>query len=206
MKYFRTQGLLFPRRVRSSPHAGVVHWGSLLHSTMLKVLRNPRYAGAFCYGRTHTSKRLDGKQRTQVVPQQEWPFLFKEVHAGYITWQEYEANLEQLQHNRPVYGEDRQHGPAREGPALLQVLVICGRCGNRMTLRYYQRKHGTRLYPEYLCQREQIEQAGETLCQQVLGAGLDAAVSGHLLAQLTRYYHAGVRRTAHASSRSTAVT
>jgi DNA invertase Pin-like site-specific DNA recombinase len=185
VKYFRTQGLLFPRHVRIGPHAGVVHWGPLLHSTTLKVLRNPRYAGAFCYGRTRTSKRLDGKQRTQVVPQQEWPFLFKEAHAGYITWEEYEANLEQLQQNRPAYGEDRRHGPAREGPALLQGLVICGRCGQRMTLRYYERKKGTRLYPEYLCQREQIEQAGETLCQQVLGAGLDAAISELLLAQLT---------------------
>ncbi len=80
---------------------------------------------------------------------------------------------------------DRRHGPAREGPALLQGLVICGRCGNRMTLRYYQRKHGTRLYPEYLCQKEQIEQAGDQLCQQVLGAGLDAAITDLLLAQLT---------------------
>jgi hypothetical protein len=54
-----------------------------------------------------------------------------------------------------------------------------------MTLRYYQRKHGTRLYPEYLCQKEQIEQAGDHLCQQVLGAGLDAAIADLLLAQLT---------------------
>ncbi len=54
-----------------------------------------------------------------------------------------------------------------------------------MTLRYYERKHGTRLYPEYLCQREQIEEAGEKLCQQVLGAGLDAAIADLLLAQLT---------------------
>ena len=56
VKYFRTQGLLFPRRVRTGPHTGEVHWGPLLHSTMLKVLRNPRYAGAFCYGRTRTTK------------------------------------------------------------------------------------------------------------------------------------------------------
>jgi hypothetical protein len=54
-----------------------------------------------------------------------------------------------------------------------------------MTLRYYQRKHGTRLYPEYLCQKEQIEQAGDRLCQQVLGAGLDGAITDLLLAQLT---------------------
>ncbi len=54
-----------------------------------------------------------------------------------------------------------------------------------MTLRYYERKHGTRLYPEYLCQREQIEEGTDQMCQQVLGAGLDAAIAQLLLAQLT---------------------
>jgi DNA invertase Pin-like site-specific DNA recombinase len=185
VKYFRTKALLFPRRVRTGPHKGEVHWGPLLHSTTLKVLRNPRYAGAFCFGRTRTTKQLDGSHQTQVVPQDQWQFLLRGAHVGYLTWEEYEANLQQLQQNRPAYGEDRRHGPAREGPALLQGLVICGRCGNRMTLRYYQRKHGTRLYPEYLCQKEQIEQAGDQLCQQVLGASLDAAITDLLLAQLT---------------------
>ncbi len=185
VKYFRTKALLFPRRVRTGPHIGEVHWGPLLHSTMLKVLRNPRYAGAFCFGRTRTTKQLDGSHRTQAVPQDQWQFLIRCAHVGYITWEEYEANLQQVQQNRPAYGEDRRHGPAREGPALLQGLVICGRCGNRMTLRYYQRKHGTRLYPEYLCQKEQIEEAGDQLCQQVLGAGLDAAIAELLLAQIT---------------------
>ncbi len=185
VKYFRTKALLFPRRVHTGPHAGEVHWGPLLHSTMLKVLRNPRYAGAFCYGRTRTTKQLDGSHHTQAVPQDQWQFLIRCAHVGYITWEDYEANLQQLQQNRPAYGEDRRHGPAREGPALLQGLVICGRCGNRMTLRYYQRKQGTRLYPEYLCQKEQIEEAGDERCQQVLGAGLDAAIAELLLAQLT---------------------
>ena len=54
-----------------------------------------------------------------------------------------------------------------------------------MTLRYYQRKQGTRLYPEYLCQKEQIEAGWRSFCQQVLGAGLDAAIAELLLAQLT---------------------
>ncbi len=185
VKYFRSQGLLFPHRVRTGPHAGEIHWGPLLHNATLKVLRNPRYAGAFCYGRTHTTKRLDGKLRVETVAQDQWPFLFRDTHAGYISWEEYEANLHQLQHNRPAYGEERRHGPAREGPALLQGLVICGRCGNRMTLRYYQRKQGRRLYPEYLCQKEKIEQAGDAFCQQVHGASLDAVIAEVLVAQLT---------------------
>ena len=141
--------------------------------------------GILRMARTRTTKQLDGSHRTQAVPQDQWQFLIRCAHVGYISWEEYEANLHQLQQNRPAYGEDRRHGPAREGPALLQGLVICGRCGNRMTLRYYQRKHGTRLYPEYLCQKEQIEEAGDQLCQQVLGAGLDAAIAELLLAQLT---------------------
>jgi DNA invertase Pin-like site-specific DNA recombinase len=185
VKYFRDQGLLFPRRVRTGLHAGEVHWVSLIHNTTLKVLRNPRYAGAFCYGRTHTSKRLDGSLRVETVPQQEWPFLFRDAHVGYISWQEYEANCQQLQRNRQTFGGDRRHGPAREGSALLQGLTICGKCGNRMTLRYHQGEKGTRLIPEYLCQKERVEHAAEQICQHILGAGLDAAIADLLLAQIT---------------------
>jgi DNA invertase Pin-like site-specific DNA recombinase len=47
VKYLREQGLLFPRRIRTGPHAGTIHWAPLIHNTVLKVLRNPRYAGAF---------------------------------------------------------------------------------------------------------------------------------------------------------------
>jgi Recombinase zinc beta ribbon domain len=84
------------------------------------------------------------------VPQEEWPFLFRDAHVGYISWQEYEANCQQLQRNRQTFGGDRRHGPAREGPALLQGLAICGKCGNRMTVRYHQSQKGMQLIPEYL--------------------------------------------------------
>src|SRR6266576_2197447 len=84
VKYFGEQELLFPRRVRTGPHAGEIHWAPLTHNTVLRVLRNPRYAGAFCYGRTHTSKRQDGSLHIETVPQEEWPFLFRDAHAGYI--------------------------------------------------------------------------------------------------------------------------
>jgi Site-specific recombinases, DNA invertase Pin homologs len=185
VKYFRDQGLLFPRRVRTGIHKGEIHWMPLSHNAVLKALRNPRYAGAFCYGRTHTLKRPDGSLHIESIPQEQWPFLVRNAHAGYLSWEEYEANLQQLRANRQVQGKDRRHGPAREGPALLQGLVICGQCGNRMTLRYHQRTHGTRLYPEYLCQKEQVEEAKDAPCQQILGAGLDAAITDLLLAQLT---------------------
>src|SRR5712692_866025 len=99
LKYFRDQQLLFPHRVRTGPHAGTIHWSALTHNGVLKILRNPRYAGAFWYGRTHTSKGLDGSLHVETVPQEEWPFLFQDVHVGYITWEEFEANRQQLQQN-----------------------------------------------------------------------------------------------------------
>jgi DNA invertase Pin-like site-specific DNA recombinase len=185
VKYFRDQGLLFPRRVRVGPHAGELHWMPLQHNAVLKVLRNPRYAGAFCFGRTHTTKHPDGSLHVETLPQEQWLFLIQQVHAGYLSWEEYEANLAQLRANRQAHGEDRRHGPPREGPALLQGLLLCARCGNRMTVRYHEVKKGKRLYPEYLCQKEHIEQGQDTCCQRLLGAGLDTAIADLLLAQLT---------------------
>src|SRR6266567_2022080 len=185
VKYFRHQELLFPRRVRVGPHAGELHWMPLQHNAVLKVLRNPRYAGAFCFGRTHTSKHPDGSLHTQTLPQEQWLFLIQEVHAGYISWEDYEANLAQLRANRQAHGEDRRHGPPREGPALLQGLLLCGRCGNRMTVGYHDVKKGQRLYPEYRCQKEHVEEGDDKCCQRLLGAGLDTVIADLLLAQLT---------------------
>jgi len=185
VKYFRAQGLLFPRRVRSGPHTGELHWMPLQHNAVLKVLRNPRYAGAFCFGRTQARKHPDGSLHIQVLPQEQWLFLIREVHAGYISWEDYEANLAHLRANRQAHGEDRRHGPPREGPALLQGLLICGRCGNRMTVGYHDVKKGQRLYPEYRCQKEYVEEGEDKCCQRLLGAGLDTVIADLLLAQLT---------------------
>jgi DNA invertase Pin-like site-specific DNA recombinase len=52
VKYFREQGLLFPRRLRRGLRKGELVWGALVHSRVLQVLHNPRYAGAFFHGRT----------------------------------------------------------------------------------------------------------------------------------------------------------
>ncbi len=75
-------------------------------------------------------------------------------------------------------GGDRRRSPAREGPALLQGLILCGRCGQRMTVRYHVR-HG-RLCPDYVCQREGIEHA-QPVCQHVPGSGIDEAIGALLI-------------------------
>jgi DNA invertase Pin-like site-specific DNA recombinase len=182
VRVFAEQGLQFPRRVHTGPNKGELTWAGLEHSRALRILHNPRYTGAFVYGRTHSRKTVEGDWVIEPVPREEWEVLIREAHAGYIDWDEYEQNQRRLHDNCQAYGEDRRKSPPREGPALLQGLLICGRCGKRMTVRYHSRRG--QLFPDYVCQREGIEHA-EPICQHIPGAGIDEAVGDILVEAVT---------------------
>ncbi len=64
VRFFREQGLMFPRRLLTGSNKGELLWAPPQHSRILQVLHNPRYAGAFAYGRTRTRHRPDGVWRT----------------------------------------------------------------------------------------------------------------------------------------------
>ena len=179
VRSFREQGLLFPRRLASGAHKGELAWGALRHSRALRVLKNPRYAGAFAYGRSRGRGLPAGKERRRALPREEWHTLILGAHPGYLSWEEHEENLARLRENAQANGAERRKSPPREGPALLQGLAVCGRCGARMTVRYYSRRG--QLVPKYLCQREGIEQ-GAPPCQRLVGAEIDRAV-GELLVE-----------------------
>jgi DNA invertase Pin-like site-specific DNA recombinase len=178
VKLFRKQGLLFPRRIAGGPQRGDLVWGALGHCQVLRILHNPRYAGAFVFGRYRSRRTLDGHSRTVAVPQEEWETLIPGAHPGYLSWDDYQQNQKRLHDSAQAIGNDRRRSPAREGPALLQGLILCGRCGQRMTVRYHVR-YGC-LCPEYLCQREGIEHA-HRVCQQVPGNGIDEAIAALLV-------------------------
>ena len=179
MKHFREQGLRFPRRPRTGPHKGELLWESLRHWRVLRVLHNPRYAGAFCFGRTRTRKRPGGGIDIEMLPRDEWTALLPDAHPGYITWEQFEANLARLRDNAQAHGADRRKSPPREGPALLQGLVVCGVCGRRMTVRYHTRNG--RQWPEYVCQSEGIDTA-TARCQSIMGYDIDRTI-GELLVE-----------------------
>jgi Recombinase/Recombinase zinc beta ribbon domain len=178
VKLFHDQGLRFPRRIRKGVNKGELHWVRAGHSRILQVLHNPRYAGAFVYGRVRTRRLPDGKHSTRKVPRSEWQFVIPGTHSGYITWEQFEANQKRLAENALGFGEARKGGPAREGPALLQGRVLCGICGERMGVRYSVAYH--RVTPTYVCQEASVRNA-EKVCQHVPGAVVDRAISELLL-------------------------
>jgi DNA invertase Pin-like site-specific DNA recombinase len=182
VQQFNRDGLLFPVRVRTGAHKGELAWMPLRHWRVLRTLHNPRYAGAFAYGRRRERLTPAGKKSFELLPRDQWMALIRDAHPGYLTWNQYETNQRLLLANAAAHGPDRTTGPAREGPALLQGLAICGRCGVRMSVRYNTRR-GIQI-PIYQCVRHNIED-GAPRCQTVPGAGVDAAIGQLLLDTLT---------------------
>ena len=180
VRAFQQEKLKFPHRYQAG--SGDIKWEELTHARALAMLRNPRYAGAYAFGRARTRRTADGRVSYVRMPVDQWRALIKGAHPGYITWEEYEENLQRLHNNAQAYGTDRKQSPAREGCALLQGLIICGRCGQRMTVRYHQRQGHP--VPAYVCQREGIEHA-TPICQCIPGSGIDEAVGNLLLKSVT---------------------
>lgn len=183
IKDFRKQGVLFPRRLRKGPRKGDVLWDELPHCRALQLLHNPCYAGAFVYGRTHTRRKVDGSMACEKLPQDRWHTLLPGAHVGYITWEEFEENQKRLRENSQAFGHDRRKSAPREGPALLQGLVVCGRCGKRMTVHYHHQA-GQRVVPEYVCQREGIDR-GTNPCQRIVGRTIDEAMGKLVMDSVT---------------------
>src|SRR5712671_6608234 len=182
VRFFREQGLMFPRRLLTGSNKGELLWAPPQHSRILQVLHNPRYAGAFAYGRTRTRHRPDGSTRVIKMARADWQFVMPGMHPGYIDWELFEANQRRLAENARAFAGERRSGPPREGPALLQGRVLCGLCGERMGVRYHQ-EHG-RMVPIYICQETSVRRGGK-VCQTVPGKVVDTAVANLMIELMT---------------------
>ena len=178
VRWFRDEGIRFPRRLRVGPNKGELLWASLDHSRALQILHNPRYAGAFVYGRVRTGRTPDGKYHVVKVPQAKWQYVIRDAHPGYLSWEQFETNQKRLAENALGFGHERKFGPTREGPALLQGRALCGICGARMGVHYVTERGQS--VPTYVCQEAAVR-SGATVCQRVPGKVVDHAVSDLLL-------------------------
>jgi len=108
----------------------------------------------------------------KLVPPSQWEVLIKDHMPSYISWDRYEANLQQLARNS---ARAAAMGAPRDGSSLLAGLVVCG----RMMVAY----PGQSTRPRYSCQRATIDYA-EPACQSLAGSGLDNLVARQVLTAL----------------------
>ncbi|MEC4817580.1 MAG: recombinase family protein [Scytonema sp. PMC 1069.18] len=186
MRYFAVNQLPFPKRLWRPGEIGTLHWGAVNHSRITAILHNPIYTGTYVYGRRRSQPVVESGQivrlRTQLLPREEWKVIIHNAHPAYISWEEYLENCEQLRRNHYTSMSDGYTGKPREGFALLQGLVICGKCGRRMSPRYHG-TGGTRV--AYECNQRRKQDGSEGICWSVAGAVIDAAVAAHVLEAIT---------------------
>jgi DNA invertase Pin-like site-specific DNA recombinase len=181
-QWFARQQLRFPKRAYGGAWNGQIIWGPLSHSRVIGILKNPSYAGVYVFGRYQYQKELNatGEIRTRMrqVGMPDWRVHLAAHHEGYITWDDFIQNQQQLAKNRTNGETIVLSGAAREGLALLQGLLLCGSCGHKLSVRY---TCNGGLYPTYVCDGRRRDGSGTKSCMSVRCDLLDAALSEQVL-------------------------
>jgi len=182
LKYLSRQDLRLPVRPLKGPGPHDVEWRDATIARVHYILHNPAYAGVYVYGRRRVNqvRQGPGKGRgTSKVAIDDWEVCLKDAHPGYIDWEEFVANQRRLTDNKNQY-DAGHHGAPRKGNALLQGLVVCGRCGRQMRVRYSGPKCD---HPVYSCTADRVQMDSPT-CQEVRAPAIDDLVGRVLLESL----------------------
>jgi DNA invertase Pin-like site-specific DNA recombinase len=171
-------------RAHEGPHRGELQWRRPCLPTLYKILHHPYYAGTYAYGRFQIDPKRQRPHRSRkarkTMPMDQWKALVPDRVPAYITWEKYERNQERLRQNSSRW---ETTGAPRKGAALLGGLVICGRCGIRMQVRYtgtqpgrYDCVHHLRHGHQRRCHGLQASTLDELVVQQLLRALEPAAL------------------------------
>jgi hypothetical protein len=153
-------------------------WTPIRYRNVITVLKNPFYAGTYAYGKSvNRTQIVDGRARKtygHYRPLRDCEILLKDHHEGYIDWEEFERNQKQLAAN--AYGRRDGAKSGRGGRALLGGLLVCRRCGRRLSV-FYSGRYSS---PVYRCDRGNTMH-GVARCMMFGGLRVDAAFAHELI-------------------------
>jgi DNA invertase Pin-like site-specific DNA recombinase len=184
--WFRQEQTRLPALEQDHAWGDRIVWRLPLYHTLLRMLQNPIYAGAYAFGRTTTRTRvIDGAARKTGGHRSEssqWIALLRDHHESYIGWETYERNRELIAHNAQSWGPMGIRGAARQGPSLLAGLLRCGRCGRRLYVRY---AGSTKMACRYSCRGGVMNHGVQGGCISFGGLRVDEAMEREVLRVLT---------------------
>jgi len=179
LKFLVKNRIDLPVRPCGGANRGQLEWHRPNRQTLRNLLHHPIYAGAYTFGRRPVDlrRKKPGRPGTgrMVASLEQCMVFLKDRCPAYITWSQYQANQRRIADNQ---ARGLTRGTVRQGSALLQGLVVCGRCGCRMQVQYDRARR-----PRYVCSRHAVDY-GEPLCQSLAGTRVDAWVAQQVLAVL----------------------
>jgi DNA invertase Pin-like site-specific DNA recombinase len=182
-KHLLHEGLRMPRR---EFRGGSIRWEQPYYRAVYLMLTNPIYAGTYAFGRSSVVRDIDsdGKRKTRRVRKAiaQWDVILHDHHPAYVSREEFDRIQAMMARNRPA-ARDEASKALREGSALLQGIVRCGRCGRSMTVRYHATA-GRPASPHYCCLAA-LAQRRAGVCQSMGGRRIDEAVSAAFLDMLS---------------------
>jgi DNA invertase Pin-like site-specific DNA recombinase len=191
--YLVEHDIRVPVRTPGGPGKGELAWRRANRPSLHNLFGNPIYAGIYAYGVRATDRRRQkpgrpGTGRRSPRAGDAAVFLPDRVAKrtdatqsgqparvpAYISREQFDRNQAQLRANRADH-----LGPVRAGTALLSGLVVCGRCGLRMTAAYNNDGPAAR----YIC-AGQHSSYGAPFCQSLKSAPVDIQVTSIVLQAL----------------------
>jgi DNA invertase Pin-like site-specific DNA recombinase len=177
----RQEGIALPVVTPEGQGARVV-WRLPVYGTILRVLQNPIYAGAYAFGRTSTRTHIEagvarksrGHRRRRP---EEWLVLLRDHHAAYIAWDRYERHQQMLADNTNMRGAMAK-GAVRRGQGLLAGLLRCGQCGRRLHVMSPGRRGA---FSRYQCVGAKLNHGAQRGCLGIGGLRVDEAVEREVL-------------------------
>lgn len=177
--WYHGEKVLFPVS-RKRDGIDSVEWVLPNYQHLLRIMKNPTYAGAFAWGRTTTRSRVvDGRSRKTLghrLGMDRWEVLLKGHHDGYISWDRYMENVGTLASNR-TKSHQTGTGVARGGNALLAGILRCARCGHKLHVGY---RDGDRKVARYYCMTGNKEQ-GKPSCLSFGGLRVENAIVANVI-------------------------
>jgi DNA invertase Pin-like site-specific DNA recombinase/ribosomal protein S27AE len=177
VRYLNRHEIRVPVRAITGPERGKIQWRRANRNTLREMLRHPIYAGAYRYGYRHYDPRRKKSGRPKsgrvTIQLEECRVLIRDRVPAYISWDEFESNRKQLDHNR---SRPKGKSTPRCGPSLLAGLLRCGRCGKTLKTIYSGRSARLR----YSCCRG-LESYADPVCISMVGKDLDDFVAERVL-------------------------
>lgn len=150
-------------------------WQLPNYQHLLRMLKNPTYAGAFAWGKSGSRTQVvDGRSRKSGghrLAIEQWSVLLKNHHAAYIPWERYVENQKILESNR-TKSHALSTGAPKRGRALLGGLLRCAQCGHKLNVAY---RGPDGRAPRYYCSAGLREKSGPQ-CLSFGGVKADRAV------------------------------